>query len=66
MDDVLRGLEREIATDRPRRRLVWTRRAVDRTDDAMAFGPSSARATSGPEMMNSTSPAKNGFSRCAV
>ena len=32
---------------------------------AMAFGPSSASATSGPEMMNSTSPAKNGFSRCA-
>ncbi len=32
---------------------------------AMAFGPSSARATSGDDMMNSTSPAKNGFSRCA-
>ena len=32
---------------------------------AIAFGPSSASATSGPEMMNSTSPAKNGFSRCA-
>ena len=33
---------------------------------AMAFGPSSASATSGPEMMNSTSPAKNGFSRWAA
>ena len=33
---------------------------------AMAFGPSKASATSGPEMMKSTRPAKNGFSRWAA
>ena len=33
MDDVLRGLEREVAADRARRSLVGTRGAVDRADD---------------------------------
>ena len=32
---------------------------------AIAFGPSSANATSGADVMNSTRPVKNGFSRCA-
>ena len=32
---------------------------------AIALGPSSASATSGAEVMKSTRPAKNGFSRCA-
>jgi hypothetical protein len=33
MDDVLRGLEREVPADRARCRLMRTRRAVDRADD---------------------------------
>ena len=32
---------------------------------AIAFGPSSASATSGADVMKSTSPPKNGFSRWA-
>src|SRR6185369_4836650 len=39
MHDVLGGLEREIAPDRPRRCLVWTRRAVDGADDCDGVRP---------------------------
>ena len=39
MDDVLRGLEREVAADRARRSLVRSRRAVDRADDRDGVRP---------------------------
>ena len=39
VDDVLRGLEREVAADRARRGLVRPRRAVDRADDGDRVGP---------------------------
>jgi hypothetical protein len=60
VDEVLGGLEREVAADRAGGGRVAP--TIVRTT-AIALGPSKAAATSGLEVMKSTRPPKNGFSR---
>ena len=58
--------EREVAADRPGRRVGGVRRAHRRAHVAIAPSPSSTSASVGAEVMKSTSSPKNGFSACSA
>ena len=64
VDEVLGGLEREVAADRARRGLVRPGRAVHRPDDGdRVRALEDRRDERRADVMKSTRPAKNGFSR---
>jgi hypothetical protein len=63
VDEVLGGLECEVAADRARAASCGRVAPTIVRTTAIALGPSKAAATSGLDVMKSTSPPKNGFSR---
>ena len=66
MDDVLGGLEREVAADRARAASCGCVAPLIARTTAIAFGPSSASATSGDDVMKSTRLPKKGRSAWAA